>query len=151
MEPIKINVNVEVGLKQTTLEALAAIFNPLRGCTTCANIESDPQPEPEKPQPEPKRKAKKAEPAPEPEAPAQDREAAEPSDDDLPPDDAPAPKKPTPTEDDARKAVKAARDRGVPAKTIKEFMKESFDIASSVECPAERRQELIEGLNKLAA
>ncbi len=143
MDPIKINVNVEVGLKQTTLEALAAIFNPLKGCT-CANIESDPQPEP-------KRKAKKAEPTPEPEAPAQDMESAEPADDDLPPDDAPAPKKATPSEDDARKAVKAARDRGVPAKIIKEFMKESFDIASSVECPAERRQELIEGLNKLAA
>ena len=143
MDPIKINVNVEVGLKQTTLEALAAIFNPWKGCT-CANIESDPQPEPEKPLPEPKRTAKNAEPA-----------TAEPSapvdDDDLPPDDTPTQKKATPSEDDARKAVKAARDRGVPAKTIKEFMKETFDIASSVECPAERRQELIDGLNKLAA
>lgn len=150
MDPIKINVNVEVGLKQTTIEALAAIFNPWKGCT-CANIESDPQPEPEKPQPEPKRTAKKAEPTPEPEAPAQDMESTGPADDDLPPDDAPAPKKATPSENDARQAVKAARDRGVPAKIIKEFMKESFDIASSVECPAERRQELIEGLNKLAA
>ena len=149
MDPIKINVNVEVGLKQTTLEALAAIFNPWKGCT-CANIESDPQPEPEKPQPEPKRTAKNTEPAPEPEAPAQDPEPV-PAEDDLPPDDAPAPKKATPTEDDARKAVKAARDRGVPAKVIKEFMKEAFDIASSVECPAEKRQALIEGLNKLAA
>ena len=146
MDPIKINVNVEVGLKQTTLEALAAIFNPWKGCTcTCNCIEDDPQPEPEKPQPEPKRKAKKTEPAPEPEAPAPA------DDDDLPPDDAPAPKKATPTEDDARQAVKAARGRGVPAKAIKDYMQETFNIASSVECPAERRQELIDGLNKLAA
>lgn len=151
MEPIKINVNVEVGLKQTTLEALAAIFNPLRGCTTCAaEIKSEPLPEP---QPEQKRKAKKTEPAPEPEAPATapNPEPAPADDDDLPPDDAPAPKKATPTEDDARQAVKAARDRGVPAKTIKALMKDSFDIASSVECPADRRQELIDELNKLAA
>ena len=71
-------------------------------------------------------------------------------DDDLPPSDAPAPKK-TPTEDDARQAVKAARSRGVPAKTVKDLMRDSFNIASSVECPAERRQELIDALNQLAA
>lgn len=142
MDPIKINVNVEVGLKQTTLEALARIFGPTM-------IVQDPQPE--MPQPEPKRKAKKTEPAPEPEAPAPDPEPAPAGDDDLPPDDAPAPKKATPTEDDARQAVKAARVRGVPAKAIKDYMQETFNIASSVECPAERRQELIDGLNKLAA
>ena len=143
MEPIKINVNVEVGLKQTTLEALATLLNPWRGCS-CNCIEEGPQPEPEKPQPRPECKAEtKPVPVPETPAPAEDV-------DDLPPDDAPAPVK-TPTEDEARQAVKAARSRGVPAKTIKDFMKEEFNIASSVECPAERRQELIEGLNKLAA
>lgn len=150
MDPIKINVNVEVGLKQTTLEALAALF----GRPSAPGFDPLPAPataENPQPQPEPKRKAKKAEPAPEPEAPAQDPAPAPADDDDLPPDDAPAPKKATPTEDDARQAVKAARERGVPAKTIKAFMKDSFDIASSVECPAERRQELIDGLNKLAA
>ena len=150
MDPIKINVNVEVGLKQTTLEALASLVNPWRGYS-CNCIEEDPQPGPEKTQPEQKRKAKKAEPAPEPEAPAQNPAPAPADDDDLPPDDAQAPKKATPTEDDARQAVKAARGRGVPAKAIKDYMQETFNIASSVECPAERRQELIEGLNKLAA
>lgn len=146
MDPIKINVNVEVGLKQTTLEALARIFGP-------TVIIQDPLPEMPQPEPQPeqKRKAKKTEPAPEPEAPAPDPEPAPADDDDLPPDDAPAPKKATPTEDDARQAVKAARGRGVPAKAIKDYMQETFNIASSVECPAERRQELIEGLNKLAA
>ncbi len=135
MEPIKINVNVEVGLKQTTLEALKGLFGPqiLPSSTKT-----------EQPQPRPECKAEtKPSPVPETAAPAEDV-------DDLPPDDAPAPAK-TPTEDDARQAVKAARSRGVPAKAIKDFMKERFDIASSVECPAERRQELIEGLNKLAA
>ena len=150
MDPIKINVNVEVGLKQTTLEALAAIF----GRPSAPGFDPLPAPATEEkpqPQPEPKRKAKKAEPAPEPDAPAPDPAPAPADDDDLPPDDAPAPKKATPTEDDARQAVKAARGRGVPAKAIKDYMQETFNIASSVECPAERRQELIEGLNKLAA
>ena len=108
----------------------------------------------------PKRKAKKENgtpaPLPEPEAVEEPKEEPAPAsalaaDDDLPPDDAPAPAKKTPTEDDARQAVKAARGRGVPAKAIKDYMQETFNIASSVECPAERRQELIEGLNKLAA
>ena len=152
MDPIKINVNVEVGLKQTTLEALARIFGT---AMIVAQPEAIPaptteiQPDAERPQPEPKRKAKKTEPESEPKAP--DPEPAQADDDDLPPDDAPAPKKATPTEDDARQAVKAARGRGVPAKAIKDYMQETFNIASSVECPAERRQELIEGLNKLAA
>jgi outer membrane biosynthesis protein TonB len=152
MDPIKINVNVEVGLKQTTLEALAALF----GRPSAPGFDPLPAPATEEkpqPQPEPKRKAKKAEPVPEPEAPAPapDPEPAPADDDNLPPDDAPAPKKATPTEDDARQAVKAARGRGVPAKAIKDYMQETFNIASSVECPAERRQELIDGLSKLAA
>ena len=144
MEPIKINVNVEVGLKQTTLEALAVIFGAKMTTTKLVETETAPQPEPK---PEPKRKAETEErPEPQPEAPAPVED-----DDDLPPNDAPDPVRETPTEDDARQAVKAARSRGVPAKAIKDFMKVEFDIASSVECPAERRQELIEGLNKLAA
>lgn len=146
MDPIKINVNVEVGLKQTTLEALARIFG-----TAMIVAQPEATPAPTAMNPEPKRKPKKAEPAPEPEAPAPDPEPVPADDDDLPPDDAPAPKKTTPTEDDARQAVKAARGRGVPAKAIKDYMQETFNIASSVECPAERRQELIDGLNKLAA
>ena len=138
MDPIKINVNVEVGLKQTTLETLAAIFNPWKGCSRNC-IEDEPQTE---------SAPKKAKPAP---APAPEPEPVEAPASALAADDAPAPAKKTPTEDDARQAVKAARSRGVAAKTIKDFMKETFDIASSVECPAERRQELIDGLNKLAA
>ena len=143
MEPIKINVNIEVGLKQTTLEALKNIFGP-QILPSPIKIEV-PEPQPGA-QPEPKRKAETEEgPEPQPEAPATVE------DDDLPPNDAPDPVRGTPTEDDARQAVKAARGRGVPAKTIKDFMQKEFNIASSIECPAERRQALIEGLNELAA
>lgn len=141
MEPLKINVNIEVGLKQTTLEALAVIFNLWKGCT-CTCADTFPQPEP---QPETKRKGETEErPEPQP-TPAQAEN------DDLPADDAPDPKKPAPTEAEARAAVKAAKDRGVSPKVIKTYMQDNFGIASSVDCPEERRQELIDGLNKLAA
>ena len=161
MEPIKINVNVEVGLKQATIEALALILNPLRGCTCASGTESEtktePEPAPKTPIPPAPRPMHKPVPDPASEAEKPKTAGADPEgtgaeydDDDLPPADAPSPKK-TPSEDDARQAVKAARSRGVTAKTIKDYMKNNFDIASSVECPAERRQELIDGLNKLAA
>lgn len=151
MEPIKINVNVEVGLKQTTIEALALILNPLRGCTCAAGTESE-----TKTEPEPAPKTPVPDPASEPEKPktkGADPEGtgAEYDDDDLPPGNAPDPVKKTPTESDARNAVAAAKKRGVTAAAIKSYMKTAFDISSSVECPAERRQELIDGLNKLAA
>ena len=147
MDPIKINIEVNLG--EATLGIIDKIVGAIQ--TGASKVES-PAPAP---LPETKRKAKPAptpepEPAPEPE-PVEAPASALAADDDLPPDDAPAPAKKTPTEDDARQAVKAARSRGVAAKTIKDFMKETFDIASSVECPAERRQELIDGLNKLAA
>ena len=141
MDPIKINIEVNLG--EATLGILDKIVGAIQ--TGAPKVES-PAPTP---LPEPKSKAKPA-PTPEPE-PVEAPASALAADDDLPPDDAPAPAKKTPTEDDARQAVKAARSRGVAAKTIKDFMKETFDIASSVECPAERRQELIDGLNKLAA
>lgn len=139
MEPIKINVNVEVGLKQETLEALAIIFNPLRGCT-CVGLEEPSEPE-QKAAPEPKTPAKPA-PAP---APAAD-------DDDLPPNDAPdpAPKK-VPTEAEMRAEIQKTRKRGVPTKTIRDYIKDTFGVEASVDCPPEKRQALIDGLANLAA
>ena len=162
MEPIKINVNVEVGLKQTTIEALALILNPLRGCTCAAGTESEtktePEPAPKTPIPPAPRPMHKPVPDPASEAEKPKTEGADPEgtgaeydDDDLPPGNAPDPVKKTPTESDARNAVAAAKKRGVTAAAIKSYMKTAFDISSSVECPAERRQELIDGLNKLAA
>lgn len=149
MEPIKINVNVEIGLKQTTIDTLRLFFGPqIIQSEPCIRLDENPQPEkPTDPTPTPE---------PEPEKPktvGADPEGtgAEYDDDDLPPGDAPDPVKKTPTESDARNAVAAAKKRGVTAAAIKSYMKTAFDISSSVECPAERRQELIDGLNKLAA
>lgn len=140
MEPIKINVEVNLG--EATLTVLKNIFNTslVQAPTTEATTKK------EKPQTEPA-----PEPQPKPVMGADPIGTGAEDDDDLPPNDAPDPVKKTPTEDDARNAVKAARGRGVSAKTIKDFMKKEFDIASSVECPAEKRQALIDGLNKLAA
>lgn len=148
MEPIKINVNVEIGLKQTTIDTLRLFFGPqitAAGPCLCA-LDEEPQPE----------KPTDPTPTPEPEKPktvGADPEGtgAEYDDDDLPPSDAPDPVKKTPTESDARNAVAAAKKRGVTAAAIKSYMKTVFGISTSVECPAERRQELIDGLNKLAA
>lgn len=147
MEPIKINVNVEIGLKQTTIDTLRLFFGPqIRHSEPCISLDEEPQPE----------KPTDPTPTPEPEKPktvGADPEGtgAEYDDDDLPPGNAPDPVKKTPTESDARNAVAAAKKRGVTAAAIKSYMKTAFDISSSVECPAERRQELIDGLNKLAA
>ena len=132
METLKININVEVGLKQSTIDILKGILAPKEAAGFDVPTQAPAPAQVTQPMPE---------------SPA----AAPAEDEDLPPDDAPAPSKSTPTEDDARQAVKAARGRGVPAKVIKEYMQKDFNIASSVECPAERRQELIDGLNNLAA
>ena len=138
MEPIKINVEVNLG--EATLAVLKTIFDTPHNLV--ANIGATTKVE--KPQPAP-------EPQPKPVMGADPIGTGAEDDDDLPPNDAPDPVRETPTEDDARQAVKAARGRGVPAKAIKDFMQKEFNIASSVECPAERRQELINGLNNLAA
>ena len=141
MEPIKIQIEVNLG--EATLDIIKTLAGAPGRISEVAKQEA--------PEPQPKKATeKKAKPAP---APVAEPAPAEPVMEDLPPDDAPdpAPAKPTPTEDDARQAVKNARSRGVTAKAIKDYMKESFNIATSVECPAERRQELIDGLNGLAA
>lgn len=147
MEPIKINIEVNLG------EATLAALDRLLAAGHSAPAEAPAAPQATVPAPAPK-KAKKAAEMPQPEPvqePVTDDEPVE----DLPPDDAPdpQPKKaaPAPTEADARQAVKSARDRGVSAKVIREYMQTSFGIASSVECPEDRRQELIDGLAKLAA
>lgn len=155
MEPIKINIEVNLG------EATLAALDRLLTAGHSAPAEAPAAPQATVPAPAPK-KAKKAAETPQPEpapapapAPAPEPAVDEEPVEDLPPDDAPdpQPKKaaPAPTEADARQAVKSARDRGVSAKVIREYMQTSFGIASSVECPEDRRQELIDGLAKLAA
>ena len=145
MENFKLNI--EVGFNAETLQVLSRLADALKGNTTAA-VAAPSQP------------AAPARPTPTPEPEKKVVMGADPigtgaeDDDDLPPNDAPDPApKPAknPTEADARAAVKEARDRGVSPKAIKEYMKTVFGIAASVECPEERRAELIEGLKKLAA
>lgn len=128
MEPIKINVNVAVSLSEATIAALKGVFG--------TQIIAAPA-KPEEPQPEPKKSEPMPDPAP---APAAD-------------DDAPAPVKEAkvPTEAEMRAAIQATRKRGVAAKTIKDYIRDTFGVETSVECPEERRQELMDGLEKLAA
>lgn len=141
MEPLKINVNIEVGLKQTTIDTLRLFFGPqitTAGPCLCA-LEEEPQPEkPSDPTPEPQ-------PAP---APTVD-------DDNLPPSNAELAEKAAtaavPTEAEMRAAIQATRKRGVAAKTIRQYIHDTFGVETSVECPENRRQELIDGLAKLAA
>jgi hypothetical protein len=154
MEPLKINI--EVSLSEATLEVLKDIFGPqIRPAGHQIDLDmlvSDTKPKKVKKQaPQP---APEPQPEPEPAIIGADPEGTGAEDiGDLPADDAPdpAPKGPTPTEADARNAVAAARKRGVAPAKIRSYMKENFNIGTSVECPAERRQELIDGLNKLAA
>ena len=155
MEPLKINI--EVSLSEVTIAALKGIFG-AQIIAAPAKVE-EPAPDPKKaakkaePAPEPKKAAKKAEPAPAPQpepapAPAVD-------DDDLPPSNAELAEKAAaaavPTEAEMRAAIQATRKRGVAAKTIRQYIHDTFGVETSVECPENRRQELIDGLANLAA
>lgn len=142
MEPLKINI--EVSLSEATIAALKGIFG--------AQIIAAPA-KVEEPAPEPKKAAKKAEPAPAP----QPEPAPAPTvdDDDLPPSNAELAEKAAaaavPTKAEMRAAIQATRKRGVAAKTIRQYIHDTFGVETSVECPENRRQELIDGLANLAA
>lgn len=145
MENFKLNI--EVGFNAETLQVLSRLADALKGNTTAAVAAPSQPAAPARPTPTPEPEKKVVMGANPVGTGAED-------DDDLPPNDAPDPAPKTaknPTEADARAAVKDARDRGVSPKAIKDYMKTTFGIAASVECPEERRAELIEGLKKLAA
>ncbi len=159
MESFKIQIEVNLG--EATLEVLGKLLAPrpeqLIGFDV-QPVQQDPQPEPEQPK---KRKSAKttaaeAEPAP---APAPEPEPAPapveaPSsladDEDMPPDDAPAPVK-TPTMEEVRKTIREVREQNVTAGDIQKMLKDKFGVATSAECPAEKRSELIKELKKLVA
>jgi hypothetical protein len=133
MEPIKINI--EVSLSEATIAALQGLFGTKPTTTIAAPAAEPKKAAPVKAKPESK-------PAP----------VAVAEDDDLPPDNAPdpAPKK-VPTEAEMRAAIKQTTDRGVSAKTVRNYIQSTFNVPSSVDCPPARRQELIDGLAKLSA
>ena len=142
----RFKIEIEVNLGKDTLEALNRLGSAL---VTSAALTT---PKLRKPEPEHKAEAKAA-PAPAPEPTPAPAPAVVADDDDLPPDDAPAPKKEKriPTEAEMRAEIQATRKRGVATKTIRDYIRNTFGVETSVECPEERRQELIDGLAKLAA
>lgn len=128
MDKFNININVEVSLSKATIDALGSIFGgsihvgkPVTNQAEAPEVKKQAAPQP----------------APEP-APAPVSKSA--VEGDLPP-----------TEAEMRAAIKATRERGVPTKSIKDYIKNTFGVDSSIECPMERRQELIDGLEKLVA
>ena len=50
-----------------------------------------------------------------------------------------------------RAEIQKTRKRGVPTKTIRDYIKDTFGVEASVDCPPEKRQALIDGLANLAA
>lgn len=115
MDPIQININVELGPK--TVQLIDALLGGQRPCAGCH---------------EP--------------APIDARAVLEPDMPDFTGEGA-APEAKEITDADLRQAVKAAKD-AVGAKPIREVFA-SFGISSSVECPQERRSDLVAALNKL--
>ena len=141
-----LKIEIEVNLGKDTLEALNRLGSALVTSAALTN--------PKLSRPEPEHKAEpKAAPAPAPAPEPTPAPATVADGEDLPPDDAPAPKKEKriPTEAEMRAEIQATRKRGVATKTIREYIRNTFGVETSVECPEDRRQELIDGLAKLAA
>lgn len=126
MEPIKININVTLDASDKLLQAVQA----LTGAKAPKAPEQKPgQPVETKPAPKPETKE-----APAPEAPAE----------------APAPAETTEISDEELRAIiKETRTASSPA-AVRALFNE-FGIKTSIECPMERRAELVAKLKKLAA
>lgn len=126
MEPIKISINVTLDASDKLLQAVQA----LTGAKAPKAPEQKPgQPVETKPAPKPETKE-----APAPEAPAE----------------APAPAETTEISDEELRAIiKETRTASSPA-AVRALFNE-FGIKTSIECPMERRAELVAKLKKLAA
>ena len=131
MDPIKINITVTLDASDNLLGALQALTSgraqaPATPATKPAPAKPETKPEPRKPEvkgdPDPA-------PAPEPE---------------------PEPEKPAEITDEALRAlIKEVRTATSPA-AVRGLFNE-FGIKTSIECPQERRAELVDRLKKLAA
>ena len=128
MEPIKININVTLDASENLLQAVQALTG--QRAQAPAAPEHKPAPQVEtKPAPKPETKE-----APAPEAPAE----------------APAPEETTEISDEELRAIiKETRTASSPA-AVRALFNE-FGIKTSIECPMERRAELVAKLKKLAA
>ncbi len=128
MEPIRININVTLDASDQLLQAVQALIG--QRAQAPAAPEHKPAPQVEtKPAPKPETKE-----APAPEAPAE----------------APAPAETTEISDEELRAIiKETRTASSPA-AVRALFNE-FGIKTSIECPMERRAELVAKLKKLAA
>lgn len=128
MEPIKININVTLDASENLLQAVQALTG--QRAQAPAATEHKPAPQVEtKPAPKPETKE-----APAPEAPA----------------GSPAPEETTEISDEELRAIiKETRTASSPA-AVRALFNE-FGIKTSIECPMERRAELVAKLKKLAA
>ena len=127
MEPIKININVTLDASDKLLQAIQA----LTGAKAPKAPEQKPgQPIQTKPAPQPETKE-----APAPEAaPAEEEQAADPKEI---------------SDEELRAIIKETRTASSPA-AVRALFNE-FGIKTSIECPMERRAELVAKLKKLAA
>ena len=151
MESFKIQIEVNLG--EATLEILKALVDasgrPMNEATKTEAAEPQPKKTTKKKAVEPA-PAPAPEPEPEPAPAPVEAPASQADDDDLPPDDAPAPVK-TPTMEEVRKTIREVREQNVTAGDIQKMLKDKFGVATSAECPAEKRTELIKELKKLVA
>lgn len=126
MEPIKININVTLDASDKLLQAVQA----LTGAKAPKAPEQKPgQPVETKPAPKPETKE-----APAPEAAPAEEQAADPKEI---------------SDEELRAIIKETRTASSPA-AVRALFNE-FGIKTSIECPMERRAELVAKLKKLAA
>ena len=122
MEPINVTINVNVELGPKTVRVLESFLG-ARPCDGCSSSRAgDP-------------------------APAEPSNPIDITDSDMPDFTAAEPQPKEITDASLRQAVKAAKDR-VGAKPIREVFAQ-MGISSSIECPQERRSELLAKLHEL--
>lgn len=131
MDPISINIKVTLDASDNLLGALQALTG--SRAQAPAAPETKPAPKPVETKPEPRKPEVKGDPDP---APA--------------PEPEPEPEKPAEITDEALRAlIKEVRTATSPA-AVRGLFNE-FGIKTSIECPQERRAELVARLKKLAA
>ena len=135
MDPIQINITI--GLNEKTLDVLQAFA----GTRAEAPAAPATKPEPKRPEtkPEPRKPEVKEDPAPAPQ-PAEEPKPEQPE----------APESKEISDSELRVFIKGIRDQVGSNKAIWDVFAD-FGIKTSIECPMERRAELMERLNKLVA
>lgn len=135
MDPIQINITI--GLNEKTLDVLQAFA----GARAEAPAAPATKPEPKRPEtkPEPRKPEVKEDPAPAPQ-PAEEPKPEQPE----------APESKEISDSELRVFIKGIRDQVGSNKAIWDVFAD-FGIKTSIECPMERRAELMERLNKLVA